>query len=328
MRAQALLSLARRRATLSGLAGQAGVGIVELMVTLLLGALLTAGIIALFNANRQSFRLQDNLAVAQEAGSFSIEFLSNDLRIAGYPGDINNSVGVIDTGNSGNDVTQAGSRPVNGVATAVNFVDDRLATIFVADPLSSMRSCNGEDFVQGNFVGNVYWVRDTADGLDRELVCQGVGYTLAGSTITNRALLGQPAALMSGVDSFQVLYGVDATHKRNLSITGGGCPAASSPDLPNVYVPASLLAAAASLARPAPADCYLIMSQMSALRAVRIGILVRTGADVDALNIAAPSFTVLDRTLTTANFPLLNDGRIRRVFTTTVALRNTEMVLQ
>lgn len=324
MRIPGLLS-SRRACTA---AGQAGIGIVELMVTLLLGALLTAGIIALFNANRQSFRLQDNLAVAQEAGSFAVEVLTNDLRIAGYPGDMYNTVGVLDLANTVNDRVEAKTRPINGVATAVNFIDDEFATVFTADQFSSLTSCNGEPFPAEATVGNRYWVRDTADGLDRELVCQGVTYTVAGSAITGRVALGNPEALMSGIDSFQVLYGVDTTHARDNSVTTG-CPAgASSPELPNRYLTGNLLAAAFAVARPAPAECYLPFTQVAALRSVRIGLLVRTGADVDALTPAGQAYTVLDRTFTAADFPLINDGRIRRVFTTAVALRNTERVIR
>lgn len=306
---------------------QAGVGLVELMVTLLLGAMLTAGIIALFNANRQSFRLQDNLSVAQEAGSFAIEIIANDLRIAGYPGDMFNTVGVLDLANTVNDRVEARVRPVNGVNTNVNFIDDEFATVFEAQRFSTLTSCNGEDFPEEATVGNRYWVRDTADGLDRELVCQGVIYTLTGSAITGRANLGTPQALMSGIDTFQVLYGVDTTHARDTSVTAG-CPAALSPDLPNRYIPANVLAASFALARPAPQECYLPFTQIAAMRSVRIGMLVRTGADVDAVTPAGQTYTVLDRTFAAAGFPLINDGRIRRVFTTTVALRNTERVIR
>ena len=304
---------------------QRGVGIVELMITLLLGALLTAGIIALFNANRQSFRLQDNLAVAQESGSFAVEFIGNDLRVAGYPGDIFNTVGVVDVGSTVNDRVEARSRPVNGVATAVNFVDDQLATVFVADQRSSLVSCNGEPLTAGNYYSNRYWVQDTADGTDRELVCQGFELTISGSAITGRDALGDPEALISGVDSFQVLYGVDTTHSVDPRVSG--CPA-TNPEFPNRYVPGSQLNAAFSIAPPAPTNCYQALRPISALRSVRIGLLVRTAADVDSLLPPGQAYTVLDRTVTAATFPALNDGRVRRVFTTTVALRNTEMVIQ
>lgn len=323
MRALDRVSLRRPRAAHT----EAGVGLVELMVTLLLGALLTAGIIALFNANRQSFRLQDNLSVAQEAGSFAIELITNDLRIAGYPGDMYNTVGVLDLANTVNDRVEARVRPVNSVNTNVNFIDDEFATIFVADNFSSLTSCNGEAFPAEAYVGNRYWVRDTADGLDRELVCQGVTYTLTGAAITGRTNLGNPEALLSGVDTFQVLYGVDTTHTRDPAVVTG-CPASVSTELPNRYLPASALVAAFALARPAPQECYMPFTQIAALRSIRIGLLVRTGADVDAITPAGQSYTVLDRTFTAADFPLVNDGRIRRVFTTTVGLRNTERVIR
>lgn len=310
-----------------------GIGIVELMVTMLLGALLTAGIVALFNANRQSFRLQDNLAVAQEAGSFALDFIGRDLRIAGYPGDINNAVGAFDVDNTVNDRVESRDRDLPGGTVTVDYTDDQLATVFRPDVYSAQTDCTGAAIPAGtDFASNRYWVRDTADGLDRELVCQGFVLTTNGNDITAWTPIADPEALISGVESFQVLYGVDTSFDVNpLAATLGAC--VESPDMPNQYLPGDELAAAlkygehASSGGSAPA-CAFPMSQLSMIRAVRIGLLVRTSADVDATVPADQSYTVLDRTLDAANFPIIQDGRVRRVFVTTVALRNTERVLE
>ena len=45
-------------------------------------------------------------------------------------------------------------------------------------------------------------------------------------------------------------------------------------------------------------------------------------------NGASQSYTVLDRTLTSANFPPVLDSRVRRLFVTTVGMRNTERVVR
>lgn len=329
----------------------AGVGLVELMVAVLLGALITAGAIALFTANRQSFRLQDNLAQAQEAGSFALEFLARDLRRAGYPGEgLNNfaAFNVTSVAPAGaaavtvNDITQTRARTINGAIVNVNFVDDQLAIVFRPDAFLPNTDCTGAAPAGFNpatdYVSNVYRVQDTADGLDRELVCQGFLLRTNGSgTLLSATQISTPQALVSGVESFQVLYGIDTSFTSDPA-----CPVAISPSEPTLYINGGQLANAIAFGRkfndPAPTGqaqaCDRRISPISTVRAVRVALLVRTDADVDATVPATRLFTLLDRTLTggadsaaATNFPPINDGRIRRVFLTTVALHNIDRVL-
>ena len=65
---------------------QRGLTLVELMVALVMGMVLLAGVATVFVANKQSYRLQDSLARLQENGRFAIEFLERDIRMAGYTG--------------------------------------------------------------------------------------------------------------------------------------------------------------------------------------------------------------------------------------------------
>lgn len=300
-----------------------GVGLVELMVTMLIGAMLTAGVIALFNANRQSFRLQDNLSVAQESGSFALDFLTRDLRLAGYPGGLTPTPG-FDVANSIDNRVENLNQSINGATVSVSFTDDQLAIVHQADARVGAVTCTGVNVDPANtgtvVISNRYWVQTSADGTERELVCQGFILGFTNSAITSRTAVGTPQALISGVDSFQVLYGIDTTHDRNATVSGATC--AQSADLPNEWVTASQLAAAIALGAAEPATCAE-MDPRTVVRAVRIGLLVRTTADVDAIPLPNQSYTVLDRTLTQATFPPITDGRVRRLFMSTVALRNS-----
>lgn len=65
---------------------QAGLSLVELMVALVLGLLLSAGVITIFISAKQDYQVQDAVSQVQENGRFSLEFLSNDIRMAGYTG--------------------------------------------------------------------------------------------------------------------------------------------------------------------------------------------------------------------------------------------------
>lgn len=68
---------------------QRGLTIVELMVAALISLILLAGIVQIFIANRQTYRLHEALSRVQENGRFATEFLSLDVRQAGYMGCFN-----------------------------------------------------------------------------------------------------------------------------------------------------------------------------------------------------------------------------------------------
>ncbi|HKL51917.1 MAG TPA: PilW family protein [Wenzhouxiangellaceae bacterium] len=63
-----------------------GFSLVELMVAITLGLLLTAGMIQLFNSSKVTFRTNDAVARVQENGRFALEILKIQLREAGTLG--------------------------------------------------------------------------------------------------------------------------------------------------------------------------------------------------------------------------------------------------
>jgi type IV pilus assembly protein PilW len=54
------------------------------MVALVLGLLLSAGVITIFISAKQDYQVQDAVSQVQENGRFSLEFLANDIRMAGF----------------------------------------------------------------------------------------------------------------------------------------------------------------------------------------------------------------------------------------------------
>ena len=65
---------------------QQGLSLVELMIAMVLGLILTAGIIQLFIGSKQTYRFQDSLSRVQENARFAIDALAYDVRMAGYVG--------------------------------------------------------------------------------------------------------------------------------------------------------------------------------------------------------------------------------------------------
>jgi len=66
--------------------GQRGLTLVELMISLTLGLLITLTIGYLYTSSRQTYRMNDNVARMQENGRYAMEMISRDIRMAGYWG--------------------------------------------------------------------------------------------------------------------------------------------------------------------------------------------------------------------------------------------------
>ncbi|HKK14560.1 MAG TPA: PilW family protein [Gammaproteobacteria bacterium] len=65
---------------------QRGLSLVEIMVALVLGLVLLAGVYKVYIGSKQTYRVTDNQARLQENGRFAIHFLNRDIRDAGYQG--------------------------------------------------------------------------------------------------------------------------------------------------------------------------------------------------------------------------------------------------
>ncbi len=67
-------------------ARQNGLTLVEIMVAVALSVILLAGVIQIFVGTKGTYRLQDNMSRLQENGRFALNYLTRDVRMAGYKG--------------------------------------------------------------------------------------------------------------------------------------------------------------------------------------------------------------------------------------------------
>lgn len=65
---------------------QRGLGLIEIMVALAISAVLLTGVIQIFLSSKLSYRVADANARVQEGGRFAVNFMTEDLRMAGYTG--------------------------------------------------------------------------------------------------------------------------------------------------------------------------------------------------------------------------------------------------
>ncbi len=221
---------------------QTGMTLIEIMIALLIGAFLLGGVLQIFINTKQTNIMQENISRLQENGRFAMEFLSRDIRMAGYWGCHSGPSPSIDIAGEDNNVA---------VDTIDNGTDN--ITLKGAFTLTPSATCT-----------------DAANSTNS---C-GVGvncYSNASSTITykinNSVLQRDIDGIVEGIENMQILYGEDTNANGS----------------PNYY------------------ESENNVVDMAKVVSIRITLTART----------------IDNNLTTSG-----DGRIRRNFTSTIALRN------
>ena len=150
-----------------------GLSLIELMVGLTIGLMLTLGLFTLIGSQSMSFKIQDDFARMQENGALALRTVGESLRMAGFYGYKKAAAGVTvisavatvnDCGSGGNAPatnwaldTQTPISGFTGLTTAtVNGVlPCILATNFVAAPILVTRSANGYRIPDPNSDGNL-----------------------------------------------------------------------------------------------------------------------------------------------------------------------------
>ena len=172
---------------------QKGLSLVELLIAMALGLLLTVGALQMMLSSQTIYRTTDTLSRIQENGRFALNFLAKGVRMAGHNSaedeDAEGKVfwdGACDT-----------SDPCtfNGAGTD----SDQIGVLM--DP-SDDNDCQGNDVGEDKVIVNVYSVADLDGDLVNSLYCQGFDLS-ADDWVSPNA---QP--LVDGIESMQILYGV------------------------------------------------------------------------------------------------------------------------
>jgi type IV pilus assembly protein PilW len=69
---------------------QLGLGLIEILIAIAISMFLLAGVLQVFLSGKQAYRLLETNARLQEGGRFSAQFLTGDVRMAGYLGCFHN----------------------------------------------------------------------------------------------------------------------------------------------------------------------------------------------------------------------------------------------
>lgn len=135
---------------------QRGFSLVELMVALALGVILSAAIIQIFITSKNVYRMQEVMSRNQENARFAFEYMSRDLRMAGYVG----------CGNL-----------------------DRVAVNVIADPPSDFMQFDPSTFMTGydNVSSSNDWGAKEGTDVIEVRRASGLGTRLTGVLTTNNA---------------------------------------------------------------------------------------------------------------------------------------------
>jgi len=176
----------------SKLAKSQGFTLVELMIAMVLGTILTTGIIQFFLANHQSARVAEALSRVQENGRFAMEFISRDIREADYNAC---AAGVVVNAVAG----------TNSAAGALNGSDT--ITLIKSDPNTACPAILTQTYSIQTGTGGIPYLFDTAgelvEGIENLQVLYGAD-TDADSSPNYYVAAGTAGLNMANVVSIRV----------------------------------------------------------------------------------------------------------------------------
>lgn len=272
---------------LSPLSSQRGLSIVELLVALVISMLLLTGVIQVFFSSKQTYASNEAASRLQENGRFALEFIAQSARHAGY----------VEAANS----ATAAPSPI-AAPSAANCSTPRVCSSqgagnasdtigFALQPRiieGARRDCLGNTLsgitANTDLIINHYEIIPGANGAPSALGCRSWNFTKG----TGEWVAGPGAsALIDGIDALQIQYGISTTGDRTHA---------------NQYV---------------SADRVTALNSWNDVVAIRIAVLANSVVPVSP-PAPARQYVLLD-----APPILINDGRARQIFTTTIKLRNT-----
>jgi type IV pilus assembly protein PilW len=306
------------------LPGQKGLTLIELMIALTLGLFVILTATGLLLSTKAAYLAQDQHAQVQETGRYAIESLSRAIRQAGYEHWNGEDMPIRSTAELGPDImgfdaaslTRAGAGlTVAAPATTVNG-SDVLALRFFGDG-EVIVNCAGlmvaavhkQEQAEEGRGWSVYFVAKDSGG-EPELRCK------------YRSRNGWSAdAIARGVESFQVLYGIDADGDGWLDRFVNASEMDALDD-------AMSLIGENAIARAADKNRR---THWKKIRAIRVSLLIRSGQAARA-DVPQREHHLFGRTyersddkgthINERDLPPAVQKRIRKVFTQTILLRN------
>ncbi|ESK38318.1 hypothetical protein P256_01851 [Acinetobacter nectaris CIP 110549] len=292
----------------------AGFTLIELMIALVLGTIITAAALMLFISGQRDITLQQASADIQSSGNFGLGFITKDIRLANL--DAANSLLKKDTAYGG--IIIAASNYPQSMQQAIqgkNVFSSAIGSISnVKDPFSGAMigsaqlviqfkaqndgfNCEGRAYTAGSYIVERYFLRADIDASNEPnsplgLACEATSYVDGASTFNNSNFgSGSGQLIIRRVDYFHVLLNVSNNDNSTFKYL----------DMSN----------------------YAADSTNPHINAVQIGMLVRSNDGIGGNNFRADQqYQVLNQSIVVNADNNIKTPFLRRVIQQTVALRN------
>lgn len=347
------------RITASGRRAQRGMTLIELMVAMVIGLVISIAAVAALVVARTGFTAVDSTAQLRENARFSFDLMQRVILQAGYE-DWAKGLGIKEIAAAYKTATTADQDPEPDIMGFNNAVFPPTTTGFPPTGLDNNTrptacggvadlSCvNGSDVLivryQGmdkpNAVGtpdgSIINCAGMAEGAPSSATPTTVDRAWSVFHVARSAQSGEPVLMCSyrdatgawqtrplvqGVESFQVLYGTDSVLINASSATAAASAVVGTPDsVPDRYLNAAQIVV--------PGDAFATRANWRRVRSVRIGLLLRGPVGSATRTGEVKVFTPLGSTLASETDPgsslsVVDDGRLRLSnMTFTVYLHN------
>ena len=268
-----------------------GFTLLELMVALTLGIILLLSMTQIFASMKSSYRFQESMARVQEHGRIAMDLVSHQGRLAGFRRPV------------WDDPLQ-GFYPLTGAsADGGAGGNDTLQMMYMDDEdclgVSNGAVVHAETNLPSSWYKQVTFAVDASDNL--------VWSCSYGATVDGLAAQITNETIASGVDSFQVLYGVDTDLPLDFSLNSWVVASAITPQT-------SICVQSRYLCEVDPGSLVAGMADGVPV-SIQVGLLLRSPERVAGVDNVA--FVVLDE-----NVAATGDSFYRQLFVTTINLRN------
>ena len=276
---------------------QRGMGLVELMISMVIGLILLGTLTYFYLGSRQISRTHDDLSRMEESGRNAMEIIGKAVRQAGFRLNISTALYV----NPANNIGAIFGTDGGGTGTATDPSD----TLTIRhDPSWIAHATNPIKGREANCAGGIILSRndiDTTTGVIPENI-NVVEYVfsidaargLLCGTVAGGAAGAGGGVVVDNIERMQITYGLrDATG----AIT--------------IYLPAG----AAGVAATVPPTSVATAAQFAQVAAVRVSLLVRGPSNGITAN-NSQTYTFNGETVTST------DGFLRQVYTSTFTVRN------
>ena len=297
-------------------ANSSGFTLIELMISLVLGLLISAAVMQVYIVSTRTATVQQSASEVQDSAIFSLQAIEDHIRLVNLGNPISN---INDSTNHGGIVL----KPLNlGTSNATdakyltvsadsagwtglsntNVESDQLTIQYKNITSSSLYDCEGKEITSGSpdWVVERYFVRKDTGGKDTDLVlaCDAGRFDESGNIIAGSSFGDNGEVIISAVDQFNVLLGT--------------------------------LADVASLSYM-PASTYLQLTEKPSITTVKFAVIVRS--DTPLIEDPESSLPAADKgkfTILGAEQKLkadsVNKVRYRRSYESTIVLRSARVM--